>query len=81
MKVKITDVSLCSGGGHVIFDLLVNGTTTIKLSIEKSKLQAFINGLDDREIALVLMYTEIKKAGATTPAQMKTALLNKEWEW
>jgi hypothetical protein len=81
MKIKVTDVTLCSGGGHVIFYLLVNDTTTIKRSIEKSKLQSFVSELDDREIALTLMYIEIKKAGATTLAQMKAAVLNKEWEW
>lgn len=81
MKTKVTNVTQCSGGGHVIFDILVNDVTTIKSSIEKTKIRNFVSGLDDGDIFLVHAWEEIKKAGATTPAQMKTALLNKEWEW
>lgn len=80
-KIKVTDVTLCSGGGHIVFDLLVNDTTISKLSIEKTKMQLFTSEFDDNEIALILMYVEIKKASATTSTQMKTVLLNKEWEW
>lgn len=80
-KIKVTNVSPCSGGNHIVIDLLVNDATTSKLSIEKANLQSFTSELDDRDIALILMYVEIKKASATTSAQIKTVLINKEWEW
>ena len=81
MKIKVTDVSRCTGGAHAIFDVLVNDTISKRYAEEIDKMKDYVNSLSDRDIALTLMYCEIKKAGATTPTQIKTALLNKEWEW
>jgi hypothetical protein len=71
MKIKVNNVSLCrTGGVHVQFDLLINNTIT-----------GIIKSSTDREIGIILMHGEYTKAGATTLAQKKVALLNKEFEW
>jgi hypothetical protein len=81
MIAKCTDVTRCLGTGHTIFKFLINGTTVRYYSEEMSTIISYINGLENREILLILMYATVKKAGATTHAQIKAALLNQEWEF
>lgn len=81
-KIKITDVSKCSTTGiHVVFNVLVNDSIQKIYSAELEQVKSFLNNIGDRDIALVLMYAKIIKDGAITPAQIKTSLLNQEWEW
>lgn len=82
MKIHVNDIRLCRVGGcHVVFDLTVNGTVSRSESAEISEITELINRLDNRTIALVLMYSHCKKNGATTLAQMKSVLINQEFEW
>lgn len=81
MKAKCIDVTKCTGGNHILFQLLINGTIDRVFTDSITDITKFVNTLSDKEIALVLMYATIKKAAAVTLAQMKAALLNVEWEW
>jgi hypothetical protein len=81
MKAKCLDVTRCAGTGHTIFKLLINDSTNRYYCEEMSKIISYIDGLENREILLILIYSTVKKAGATTPAQIKAALLNQEWEF
>lgn len=82
MKIKVNNVTLCrTGGAHVQFDLTINDSVSDTFSESIDSIVELIDRMDNREIGLILMYAHCKKENAVTLAEMKTALLDQEFEW
>lgn len=68
---------VCSGGEHITLNLRRDGTTVRQMVVTKTDI---MNNETQLEDALVFfLRAAIKKAGATTMAQAKTAVEAAEW--
>jgi hypothetical protein len=77
---KITALSRCAGQNHLHFTIQRTNGTVHNLTIEQADLNIEPSG-DDEYLRqrLSLLGREAKAAGATTYAQIRTYLLNREW--
>jgi len=77
MTFTINSLSLCAGGNHVTISATVNGNArTVRLL--RSDFALDPGELDDAAIAR--LRSAVKEAGATTNAQIQTALVGKTFQ-
>lgn len=75
--IRITNITMPCG--HIVFDLLINGTNSLQYKTTLSALQSKMNEVNQIEFMLSNAWNEKQKAGAETLAQIRNALLNKEF--
>jgi hypothetical protein len=81
MQFTITNVTMCSGGNHILITATVGGVTrTIQTDLEELKGIQENSDSNLRLAGLARVISAIKESGATTNAQRRTALLNKTFE-
>ena len=83
MAVYTIGISACSGGNHITATIKKDNVAVNQLLYTK---QAIMDGIvPDKgtleDVVIWLMRNAIKKAGATTPAQMKAAVEAATWEF
>ena len=83
MKFKINDVSACGGGDHVTVQVqrLPAGRTWPIHFSKKEALSVKPEREREREkLAIERIVSAVRESGETTPAGIRTFLLNKEFE-
>lgn len=77
---RITAISRCAGQNHLHFTILLDSGQTVNVTREMSDLN-IQPSRDDEYInqRLALLKREANAAGATTFAQIRTYLLNRDW--
>lgn len=73
-------VSACAGGEHITTVVLRDNVEVKRIVFNREQLLDGA-GISPVEGLLWLMRTAIKSSGATTPAQMKTAVEAARWEF
>lgn len=73
--VRVANV--CAGGEHITLNVRRDGTVVKKLTVTKTDILQ--NQTEFEEALLFFLRAAIKKAGATTTAQAKTAIESAEW--
>lgn len=81
MQFTINALNRCDGGNHIFLTLtLGGGTHTFTLEQSDLDLDPPDNLSEAREMIMTRLRSAIKEAGATTPAQIRIALLNKTFK-
>jgi len=74
VQFTVTVNGQCAGGNHVNLTLTA-GVQTRQVTITRGDLQIDFSDIDAvRDYMIPLLRQRIKEAGATTPAQMRTAI-------
>lgn len=79
MTFTVTNLSQCSGGNHVTITADVNGRTVTR-QFTRAEL---VNELDDmsaEELIIGRLRSAVKESGATTPLQIRNAIVNHEFK-
>lgn len=83
MKIRVTNVAACSGGEHLTIIATVNDNGSRTYEILKSDIvNAKVTEADEaRELMIHLLRQEVFRAGVQngTPAQQRTAVINKDY--
>ena len=83
MKVRVTNVTACSGGEHLTVTATIDDGPTRTLDTTKSTIaRAGSSRVDEaKEHILLLLRQEILRAGVQngTGAQMRSAVINKDY--
>ncbi len=74
MQFTVTVNGQCAGGNHVDL-MLAAGVQTLQITITRSDLQIDFSNIEAvRDYVIPLLRQRVKESGATTPAQMRTAI-------
>jgi len=81
VKFTVTDITACSGGGHLRFSLTVDGKPVTR-QYERDELLIALANLDPRTAILARLKSYIleNNLASATNTQIRTALLNKEMQ-
>lgn len=80
MRFTITGLARCSGGGHYSANISIEGGALKPITFTQAEILAVLDEADSRERIINRVKAVILEAGATTLAQIRTAIESKEFK-
>lgn len=76
MQFAVNAIRQCAGGNHIEIDITLNGGRQITRRCNRSELLDELDDVTQEERALLRIVSAVKEAGASTPVQIRNAILN-----